>query len=96
MSPPKKKLPDGQQQQAISIYFFLEGLGFRVSRLFTEVVRFPGTGSPLVLVWSLRWTACLQRRLLFGRLMAARPFFPPRAVYEAAHHLDLLLLGFKA
>ena len=25
----KKKLPDGQQQQAISIYFFLEGLGFR-------------------------------------------------------------------
>ena len=26
----KKKLPDGQQQQAISIYFFLEGLGFRV------------------------------------------------------------------
>ena len=22
--------PDGQQQQAISIYFFLEGLGFRV------------------------------------------------------------------
>ena len=26
----KKRLPDGQQQQAISIYFFLEGLGFRV------------------------------------------------------------------
>ena len=24
----KKNLPDGQQQQAISIYFFLEGLGF--------------------------------------------------------------------
>ena len=23
--------PDGQQQQAISIYFFLEGLGFRAS-----------------------------------------------------------------
>ena len=26
----KKRFPDGQQQQAISIYFFLEGLGFRV------------------------------------------------------------------
>ena len=26
----KNELPDGQQQQAISIYFFLEGLGFRV------------------------------------------------------------------
>ena len=26
----KKKLPDFQQQQAISIYFFLEGLGFGV------------------------------------------------------------------
>ena len=26
----KNKLPDDQQQQAISIYFFLEGLGFRV------------------------------------------------------------------
>ena len=25
----KNKLPDGKQQQAISIYFFLEGLGFR-------------------------------------------------------------------
>ena len=28
----KNKLPDDQQQQAISIYFFLEGLGFRVYR----------------------------------------------------------------
>ena len=26
----KNKLPDDQHQQAISIYFFLEGLGFRV------------------------------------------------------------------
>ena len=26
----KNELPDGQQQQAISIYFFLEGLGFGV------------------------------------------------------------------
>ena len=26
----KNKLPDDQQQQAISIYFFLEGLGFKV------------------------------------------------------------------
>ena len=26
----KNELPDGQQQQATSIYFFLEGLGFRV------------------------------------------------------------------
>ena len=26
----KNELPHGQQQQAISIYFFLEGLGFRV------------------------------------------------------------------
>ena len=25
----KKRFPDGQQQQAISIYFFLEGLGFK-------------------------------------------------------------------
>ena len=28
----KNKLPNDQQQQAISIYFFLEGLGFRVYR----------------------------------------------------------------
>ena len=28
--PEKKGFPDGQQQQAISIYFFLEGLGFGV------------------------------------------------------------------
>ena len=26
----KNQLPDGQQQQAISIYLFLESLGFRV------------------------------------------------------------------
>ena len=26
----KKELPDSQQQQAISVYVFLEGLGFRV------------------------------------------------------------------
>ena len=26
----KTELPDGQQQQAISIYFFLESVGFRV------------------------------------------------------------------
>ena len=26
----KNELPEGQQQQAISIYFFLEGLGFWV------------------------------------------------------------------
>ena len=26
---PEKRFPDGQQQQTISIYFFLEGLGFR-------------------------------------------------------------------
>ena len=25
----RNRFPDGQQQQAISIYFFLEGLGFR-------------------------------------------------------------------
>ena len=31
--PEKKRFPDGQQQQAISIYFFLEGLGFIVSGL---------------------------------------------------------------
>ena len=36
MSPPKNELPDGQQQQAISIYFFLEGLGFRVEGLVEE------------------------------------------------------------
>ena len=29
----KNELPEGQQQQAISIYFFLEGLGFRVRGL---------------------------------------------------------------
>ena len=29
VSAEKNELPDGQQQQAISIYFFLEGLGFR-------------------------------------------------------------------
>ena len=27
--PPQNGFPDGQRQQAISIYFFLEGLGFR-------------------------------------------------------------------
>ena len=32
VSRPEKRFPDGQQQQAISIYFFLEGLGFRVYR----------------------------------------------------------------
>ena len=54
-----------------------EDLGFRVSRFVTEVVRFPGTVfNPSVLVWVLQWTACLQRRLLFGRLMAARFFSP--------------------
>ena len=53
-------------------------LRIRVSRLFTEVDWFPGTGNPSVLAWILRWTECLQRSLLFGRLMAARPdpFFP--------------------
>ena len=33
VSPPKYELSNGQQQQAISIYFFLEGLGFRVRGL---------------------------------------------------------------
>ena len=33
VSRPKNELPDGQQQQAISIYFFLEGLGFGVQGL---------------------------------------------------------------
>ena len=32
VSRPEKRFPDGQQQQAISIYFLLEGLGFRVYR----------------------------------------------------------------
>ena len=31
VSPEKNELPHGQEQQAISIYFFLEGLGFRVA-----------------------------------------------------------------
>ena len=41
VSTEKKKLPDGQQQQAISIYFFLEGLGFRV-----EIPARPQTTNP--------------------------------------------------
>ena len=33
LSPSKEfRSPDGQQQQAISIYFFLEGFGFRALR----------------------------------------------------------------
>ena len=76
--------------------FRVEGLGFRVEgfALFHGSRLIPDTGRPSVLVWILRQTACLQPRLLFGRLMAARSFFPPRAVHEAAHHPDLLLLGF--
>ena len=35
----KNQLPDGQQQQAISIYLFLESLGFRVSDM--VVLRVP-------------------------------------------------------
>ena len=76
--------------------FRVWGLGFRVSRFFTEVVRFPGTVNASVFVSIFAVDGVLAAKdVLRPAYGGPISFLSPRAVHEAAHHPDLLLLGFR-
>ena len=93
----KKKLPDGQQQQAISIYFFLEGLGFKglgfrvcarhsISTLAGWACQVEAISSASERAW---------RHGDWGLVSATSALLPTRAARAAPTLNQLRLLGFS-